>query len=110
LICSASVKMQGNPSVVKRRSFQRVTNSIDMRVKTTTNYLFDDTDPDCALYVRETCGQKFAFIECLDLGRDGEFRFRKRLWGPFAWESAEAHILKILERGCEWPDLPGDEV
>lgn len=80
-----------------------------MRVATENSLLFDDSDPDCSLVFSRTHGHAFAFIQCLDIGKNGKSRRIKRYWGFYADSSDEKKneqsIYHIMNSGSSWPDI-----
>lgn len=70
--------------------------------------IYDDDHPQCSCHVIQSQGQLYAFVQCLDMGMDGEHVVAiKRYWGRFEWDS-EDHLRDILRNGGKWGDFgPG---
>ena len=49
-----------------------------MRVETDNSLLFDDDDSLCFCVHSSSQGEVFAFVQCLDVGMDGQMRNPKR--------------------------------
>ena len=80
-----------------------------MRVTSNSgNLLYDDEDVDCFIrVVSGQGGQNFAFIQCVDMGRDDQAVGVRRYWGAWDVEDPATSMQGILRNGGKWPDLPG---
>ena len=77
-----------------------------MRVETDNSLLFDDDDSLCFCVHSSSQGEVFAFVQCRDVGMDGQMRNPKRYWGKWDWDSPEDSMKAIMEYGGKWPELP----
>lgn len=74
------------------------------------NLVYDDAEPECYFIVSESQGQKYAFVQVLDVGNPGNRLskpIKKRYWGRFSDHHPEQSISQIMNAGGKWPMLPG---
>lgn len=69
--------------------------------------IYDEAIRDCQCQLATTQNELFAFIQCLDLGMDGqETPIKKRYWGRYDHDDKEESIRAIMQNGGKWPLLP----
>ena len=78
-----------------------------MRVEARNGMFYDDDDPDCGITFAQANGKQYAFVQAIDTGATGSFRFPKRYWGEWNSNNPAASMELILLNGDKWPDLPG---
>ncbi|MEB0982848.1 hypothetical protein [Citrobacter portucalensis] len=72
-----------------------------MQIKVEVNGLiYDSGNKACKCILADSQGKLFAFIQVLDGS------LKKRYWGEYSHDYAEASIRAIMEHGGKWPVLP----
>ncbi len=77
-----------------------------MKIKTSTNLVFDSSHEKCICITSSAEQRTFAFIQCLDVGCDGKYERPKRYWGLYDSQNPEDSIMRIMRTGGRWPALP----
>lgn len=77
-----------------------------MRIETSENLLFDDSDKRCWI-VRQNLDGQFAvgFIQCIDTGSNNTKRYCGLLQRGVAVEKQQHLIKKIMQKGEKYDDL-----
>lgn len=76
-------------------------------VKGSNGFIYEDYHPKCKIrFSSMSLGNIsyicVAFIQCFD-GTTGDI---KRYWGYFDDDDVEGSIIRIMQKGSKWPDLP----
>lgn len=72
-----------------------------MKIKVAVNGLiYDSGNIACKCIFADSQGKLFAFLQVLDGS------IKKRYWGEYSHDAAEASIRAIMEYGGKWPHLP----
>lgn len=64
--------------------------------------LYDEEDPRCFKILSIAQGERFAFVQVIDLGTGNP----KRYWGAWQPEDETSSLLEIMSFGGKWPNLP----
>lgn len=68
------------------------------------NLLYDSAHDLCGIIIRQSQGELFAFVTCLDVREDGNYTKvdQKQYWGRYSHDESAQAIKEILHHGGKW--------